>query len=243
MNVQKVTDTSAWNGLYIPSVVRAVQLFIWPPLRFFFYYFGMLRVKGRQNIRRISGCSFIIVSNHISYLDMFLIAHLFPFGKTFFPIYYPTWPDYYFTWKRPFMWALGAYPIFKKEELHRTLAYSLKILRSGGRILIFPEGYIHRIGRHKKPRRGASFLAAECSVPILPCFIENFKPAKHTLGFSWKDLFLRKYRLRATFGSPFFIQDVYGKVPAHYDEYREASEKIIERVYQLRSEGKISIDD
>lgn len=234
MNVLKNSDKNVWEGFYIPLVVRIVQLFIWLPLRIFFRYFGMLTVSGKKNIKKLSGHSFLIVSNHVSYLDMFLVSHLFPFGKKFFPIYYPTWPDYYFTWRRPFMWALGAYPIFKKGELHRTLCYSLKILRSGGRILIFPEGYIHRIGRHKKPRRGTSFLAAECNVPILPCFIENFKPSKHVLGFSWKDLFLRKYRLRVTFGSPFFIQDAYGKIPAHYDEYREASEKIIERVSMLK---------
>lgn len=238
MSIQKNINKNAWKGLYIPLVVRVVQLLIWFPLRIFFRYFGRLTMSGRKNIEKLPAHSFIIVSNHMSYLDMFLVSHLFPFGKKFFPIYYPTWPDYYFTWKRPFMWALGAYPIFKKGELHRTLAYSLRILRRGGRLLIFPEGNIHRTGRRKKPRRGTSFLAAECSAPILPCFIENFKPAKHTLGFSWRDLFLRRYRLRVTFGDPFFIQDVYGKIPAYYDEYREASEKIIERVYMLKENNQ-----
>lgn len=234
MNVLKNVDTSAWEGLYIPSAVCLTQLIIWLPLRLFFRYFGRITVSGRKNVEKISTHSFIIISNHASYLDMFLVSHLFPFGKKFFPIYYPTWPDYYFTWKRPLMWALGSYPIFKKGDLHRTLAYSLKILRKGGRIMMFPEGHIHRVGRHKKPRRGVSFLAAQCAVPILPCFIENFQPAKYLLGFSWKDFFLRRYRLRVTFGMPFSIQDAYGKIPQEHDEYKEASEKVIERISALK---------
>lgn len=208
------------------------QLLIWAPLRVFFFFLGRLEVKNWGVLEKLPR-SFLIVSNHASYLDMFLVSHLFPFGKRFFPIYYPASPEHYFTWKRPFMAALGAYPIYKGGTLESVLAGSARILKNGGRIMMFPEGKIHRFGPRRNPRRGASFLAARCGVPVLPCFIEGFKPAKYRIGFSWKDFLLRRYRLRVVFGAPFFIKDLVGKPPAADEEYRAASEKIIERVYNL----------
>lgn len=213
-----------------------MQLLIWAPLRALFFYFGRLEVKNWGALEKLPR-SFLIVSNHMSYLDMFLVSHLFPFGARFFPIRYSAAPEHYYTWKRPFMWALGAYPIVRGEELEATLGKSIEILKRGGRIMMFPEGKIHRLGRRRNPRRGVSYLAAACNVPILPCFIEGFKPTHYQIGFSWKDLFLRRYRLLVVFGDSFFLREVYPEIPTNDEEYRDASEKIIDRVYELQPES------
>ena len=210
------------------------QLLIWLPLRILFFYFGRLKVDNREAIAKLPS-SFIIISNHTSYLDIFLVSHLFPFGARFFPIRYPTAVKHYFTWKRPFVWALGAYPILKGGTLEKTLEKSVKILKDGGRIMLFPEGKIHRLGRRMNPRRGTSYLAAKCKVPILPCYIEGFRPTQYCKGFSWKELLLRRYNLHIAFGEPFLLKDAYPKIPSTDEEYRAASEKIIERVYKLNS--------
>lgn len=215
------------------NAAQISQLFIWMPLRILFFGFGKLKVHNWEAVRHISKDSFIMVANHVSFLDPFLLSHLFPFSTRFFPFRYPTFPGHYYTWKRPFMWALGSYPVFKGRGLESTSESSLFILREGGRILLFPEGKIKRKGRRKNARRGVAYLAAKAGVPILPCYIEGFDPHKHRLGFTWQELFQGRYRLSVTFGEPFFIQDMYGKTPQTMQEYREAAEQVMKRVYEL----------
>jgi len=210
----------------------ASQLFIWIPLRILFFFFGRLKVYGWDNIHLLPKGAFIIASNHVSFLDPFLVSHVFPFGTRFFPFRYPAYPGHYYTWKQSFMWMLGSYPVFPKQGLEATLAKSLIILLHGGRILIFPESKVKRQGRMRGARRGVAYLAAKSDLPILPCFIEGFYPQRYTLGFLWKDLFLRRYHLKVAFGKPFFIQEVYSKVPDTIDEYKEAAGKVMQKVYE-----------
>lgn len=216
-------------------VAQISQLAIWVPLRILFFFFGRLEVRNWDVIQRLPKDAFIAVSNHMSFLDMFLICHLFPFSTGFFPFRYLVDPTHYYTWKQPFMWALGAYPVFKGEGLEIALQKSLNILEREERILLFPEEKIKRKGKQKHPRRGIAYLAAKTSLRILPCYLEGLYPIRYRMGFTWKDLFLRRYQLRVTFGKPFFIQDVYGKVPETMQEYREAAEKVMEKVYELKA--------
>lgn len=215
-------------------VAQISQFSIWVPLRILFFFFGRLKVKGWENLEKIPNTSFIIASNHLSFLDHFLISHLFPFSTRFFPFRYPAFPQHYYTWKQLFMWMLGAYPVVKGDDLEKTLAKSLQIIKNGGRILIYPEGKMREKGRRRNPRRGAAYIAAKTNAPILPCYIEGFDPLRCDIGFSWKDLFLRRYHLRVNFGKPFFIQEVYGRIPETMQEYREAAEKVMEQVYALK---------
>jgi len=215
-------------------VACAVQLFIWIPLRILFFGFGRLKVSGWNNIAQLKAKPFIIASNHVSFLDPFLVSHIFPFSTRFFPFRYPAFPAHYYTWKRPFMWMLGSYPIFKGDALEEVLDKSLAILKHGDNILIFPESKIKRKGRTRSPRRGVAYLAAKAHLPILPCFISGFYPERHAIGFTWKDLFLRKYHIKVTLGEPFFVQDVYKKIPETLDEYKNAAHHIMQKVYELK---------
>lgn len=215
-------------------VALASQLAIWVPLRMLFFACGHLKVGNWDVISRIPSGPFIIAANHISFIDPFLISHVFPFGAKFFPFRYPVYPDHYYTWKRVFMWMLGAYPMFRGHGLENASEKTLSILADGQRMLIFPEGKVKRLGRMRKARRGVAYLASISSKPIIPCYIEGFDPHKHRLGFTWKELFAGKYHLRLVLGEPFFIQDLYGKVPDTHEDYRKAAEAVMRKVYELK---------
>lgn len=210
------------------------QLVIWIPMRILFFYFARLQVGNWEAIKKLPKGPFIMVSNHTSFIDPFLATHLFPFSLRFLPFRYPTAPLHYFTWKRPFMWFLGSYPVYRGTGLDHALAESLQILHQGDRILIFPEGKIWRRGRVRHARRGVAYLAAKSGLPILPCFSEGFYPQKYALGFTWKDLFSRRYHVRVTLGEPFFLSDVYEKPPKTLDDYKRAAQLVMQRVYSLK---------
>ena len=133
------------------------------------------------------------------------------------------------------MWLLGAYPIIKKGNLDDTLKKTIEILRSDQRIIMFPTGKIARYGRKKNPRRGAIYLAARTGFPIFPCSVRGFQSRLYPMGFRWSDFLFRRYRLSVAFGEPFFIQEIYGTLPETDEEYREASEKAMQKVYALQS--------
>ncbi len=231
------------------------QNLIWVPLRILFFFFGRLRVENWDAIKRIpdrsfaphfslavssprkarltKGAEFIIISNHISFLDPFLISQIFPFGSKYFPFRYPTAPEHYYTWKRPFIWALGAYPIREGTGLEQSLLKSLEIIGRGGRVLVFPEGRVNRDFKPKLARRGIAYLAAKTGAPILPVYLEGFSPDRYRMGFAWKELFSRKYSLKIVLGEPFFIDKIYGRVPETSDEYAQAAEKAMSFVYRL----------
>ena len=215
-------------------VALITQLIIWLPLRTLFFVFGRLEVRGWGMIQYISSPTFLVITNHASFFDPFLVSHLFPFSTRFFPFRYPTFPSHYYTWKEPFMWILGSYPIFKDQPLKTSLEKSSRLLHANNRLLVFPEGKIKRHGRNRNARRGIAYLAAKTGVPILPCLIEGFDPLNHHIGFSWKKFLSRQYHLKVSFGRPFFIQDVYGKIPQTMEEYRQAAQKAMDEVYALK---------
>lgn len=220
----------------VSMIILISQLLIWLPLRLIFFFFGRLRVVGWNNIYKLPKRTFLMVSNHYSYLDTFLISHLFPFNWRYFPIRYPSDPEQYYSLKRPFMFILGAYPIFKGQGLDKSLQKSIDILEHAGRIMMFPEGKMQRVGRRINPRRGVSYLAAKCDVPILPCYIENLGGSKYNAGFSLINLFLRRYKMKVVIGKPFFLKEILEKLPSTDNEFREASQKIIDRVYGLKED-------
>lgn len=215
-------------------VVFMIQGLVWLHLRIIFSLFGNLKVENLDLIRRIPNKSFIIISNHISYMDAFLVCHLFPFSPKFFPFRYPSKAQIYYSWLLPFMWLLGAYPIQKGGELGLILKKTLKILDRGGRIMIFPEGKINRTLKPGVAHRGIAYLASKIRVPILPVYIEGFEPDKYNIGFSFIKFLLRKYNLKVSFGESFFLDEVYGKIPSNNEEYAAAANKAMDLVYALK---------
>lgn len=214
-------------------VALLTQLCMWIPLRILFFYFGRLEVKNWRILDTLKGKPFIVAANHVSWFDPFLVSHLFRFQLRFFPFRYPTAPIHYFTWKRPFIWAMGSYPVFKGQGLDKTLKESLKILRMGNNIVIFPEGKVKRQGRRRLARRGIAYLASKTKVPIVPCLIQGFEPHKYALGFLWGDFFARKYKIKVTFGEPLFVSDVFDRKIRGLDHYKQISQLIMRRVYEL----------
>lgn len=140
-----------------------------PLFRFFLHY----KVENPEKLKALEP-PLIIISNHISYLDPFLIGAAFPLGAKVFPIRFATDPQYYRSpFLFPFIWLLAGFPIYKKIGLEESLKVPLEVLKKKGVVGIFPQGKIRRYGRPRKGRRGAAYLARKTGSPILPIRIEG----------------------------------------------------------------------
>lgn len=131
----------------------------------------------------------IIVANHPSLFDPFLLPSLFFHEFAFRPLVYAPWstPDarnFYNSWWWFWLWP-RAVPIPRGDRRGemRALHRLRDILKRGGRVIIFPEGGRTSSGnrwrttpsgrRMRQLKRGVGWLALETGARILPIWLEG----------------------------------------------------------------------
>lgn len=146
-----------WMIEFLRPIVRLVSRVSWK-----------LEHVGVEHIPKEGGV--IIASNHQSYLDPFWLS--LPVRR----------PVRYLAWSEAFNWPvvgkvmrfLGAWPLQVKGSDPGAIRRTLQWLRTGGAVVIFPEG-----GRGKADgamirfKGGAIRIALEAGVPILPVTIRG----------------------------------------------------------------------
>ncbi len=191
------------------------------PLRFFL----RIKVQNQETTKDIKG-PLVIVANHSSWLDPFLIGLAMPWQSHLFPIYYAMWYIYYrIPLIFPFVFLLGAFPVKKKRPLGEILKYPLDVLKNGGVVVIFPQGQRQQLGRRKKPRRGAAYLAISTNSQILPVYIKN------AAGINPFNFFFRRKKVAIKIGKPFALPATLD--PENLESLNEASELVALQIQNL----------
>lgn len=184
---------------FVPKIFCDIFYF---PLRVVFNFFFRLEVESREDLKKLTG-PLIIVSNHASWIDPFLIGMAFPFNAKIFPIRYATlWKYYYFPVFTFLIWLFGGFPIRKGIGLEKSLAVPEEILGFGGVVGIFPTGKRTRVWNKNqpvKPKRGAAYLAIKTNTYILPVKIEG------NMGMNFKGFLTRKYKIKIKTGKEFLL--------------------------------------
>ena len=124
--------------------------------------------RGVEHIPPSGGL--VIAANHQTYVDPFWIS--VPFRR---PIRYLAWNE---AFKRPLVGRaldfLGAWPLALERGNPTAYRRSLKWLREGGAVMIFPEGERSEAsGRVARFKTGAVRLALETGASVLPATIRG----------------------------------------------------------------------
>lgn len=110
---------------------------------------------------------------------------------------------------------LGAFPVKRGAGDMGAMRQAITIPKSGGCLVVFPEGHRSRNGRIGKGQPGAAFIARRAECPVVPVAIigtyQLFKP------------------LTIRFGSPI--------VPEPDDTNETLTERIMEALQQLLAQG------
>lgn len=128
-----------------------------------------VRVKGREHLE--SNTSYVFVSNHQSYLDIFLIYGFL--GHNF------RWMMKRELRSIPFIGLAceraGEILIDRSSpaKMKRSLIQAAKTLRDGTSLVVFPEGTRTYTGRMSIFRKGAFVLADELKLPVVPLTISG----------------------------------------------------------------------
>jgi 1-acyl-sn-glycerol-3-phosphate acyltransferase len=126
-----------------------------------------LRMIGREHLPDRGAA--IVLSNHASFLDPFLIS-----ARCGRPVRWLVTREFYA--KPQFRWILrwlGTIPVGGGRSMLRSYRRIAEVLARGELVGIFPEGGISRDGEMKPFRDGAAALACQFHVPVVPMHIDG----------------------------------------------------------------------
>jgi 1-acyl-sn-glycerol-3-phosphate acyltransferase len=182
--------------------------------------FYRIRAFGLQNIPAEGGV--LAVCNHQSHLDPPLVGICSPRQMSFLA------RDTLFV--GPFgkiIYSIGAIPIDREGAALSGIKESLKRLKQGDMLLLFPEGTRTNDGAIKAFRPGFTTLAVRSKSAILPVAIDGAFEA-----FPRSQKFPRPGRVRVYFGKPILPSEY-----ANLDE-KELIAEVERRVHECQAELK-----
>lgn len=181
----------------------------------------LYRVKFRNRNNIPKDGAYIIVSNHLSYLDPLLLGMGQRKRKLRFMAKSELFKNKLFA---KLITSLGAFPVVRGDGANQeAITTGEDILRNGGVMTIFFEGKRSKTGEFLRPRSGAMLIAHATNTPIVPACItpekKLMKPFRKT---------------RISFADPITPQEL-GLVTGSPKEMRNASKKIMEILEEMRS--------
>ncbi len=199
----------------------------WIPWYLVFKFFLRYQIiYQNRNIRNLKG-PLIIAANHSSWLDPFLLSGIFPIFSSIFPIRFATYHTFFrYIYTALFVRVYGCFQVRRGVGIAKILAPAVKFLAGGQVVGIFPEAKKRNLGRPRKGRRGAAYLAIKTGAPILPCRIEGIR------GLSAKDFFMRKRQVTVYAGQPLYLPNEFADAD-NITHLNHATEMIMDRIDEL----------
>ncbi len=154
--IEHVRDRSWLAQIWYEIVRRTVSVILVALCHF--------RATGRRHIPLEGGV--LIVSNHLSHLDVFAIG--IPTPR---PLNYVARSTLFVPVLGPLIRSVGGFPIQREGMGASGVKETLRRIRRGGMVLLFPEGTRSRDGRLAEIKSGIAALALRAKVPIVPAGI------------------------------------------------------------------------
>ncbi|KKM12104.1 hypothetical protein SY88_05070 [Clostridiales bacterium PH28_bin88] len=139
--------------------------------KWFLGFLGKPVIAGKENIPRTGPV--VVVANHASLLDGFLLAAFLPRRITFLSAAY--------LFRLPvvgaFLRAMGAIPVQNEGSELAGMRAALRVLQGGGTLALFPEGHICQTDKPGPFQTGWAYLALKAGAPVLPVAIKGTSTA------------------------------------------------------------------
>jgi 1-acyl-sn-glycerol-3-phosphate acyltransferase len=184
-----------------------------------------LRSTGRKNLPA-SGPA-LLISNHLSHLDSFILGILLPR-----PLNYVARSTLFVPGVGAFIRSLGGFPIQREGLGASGMKETLRRLRAGGIVALFPEGTRTYDGELGEIKPGIAMLASRAKVPIVPTAIAGTFEA-----WPRRRLMPRPHPIRIHFGTPISVEEVCSLSP------ETLTDLILERLLECQQAARAGLAD
>ena len=182
-------------------------------LRFLLLFAFRIKFTGRENI--IKEGPFILAVNHKCLLDPILAGIACPRQLSFMSKA-ELFKNKLFG---AFISKLGAFPVHRGAGDINALKTAFKILKSGGAMLIFPEGRRVKNGQRVRAKSGVAVIAQKMNVPVIPVHIDG--------EYKWMN------KIHVRIGEPISFEEHAGKKLSN-EELQAIAESVLDTIYNLK---------
>lgn len=175
-----------------------------------------IKVYGKENIPKKG--AFLLVGNHVSYLDPVALAVTCP-RKLNFVAKHDLFRNSFFG---KFITAVGAFPIKRDTADVWALKETLRRLKEGKAVLVFPEGSRRFDAAIVEPYAGVGFIITKSDVPVIPSYIMGTESA---LPKGAK--FIRLKKIKVYFGKKIQFER---RKP---DNYLDIAKEVMDNIRQI----------
>lgn len=188
---------------------RFFYALVWP----IFNLIHPIKAVGREGVPR-EGC--LLCGNHTRYSDPLFIV--FALGRKDHP-YIMGKAELF---RRPILgWVLtkcGVISVDRGKSDIKAIKESMRVLKNGSKLLLFPEGTRVKEGEDQEAKTGAAMLAARTGAPIVPVWV----PAR--LGWFRKTT--------VVFGEPYY-PDLPTDHKVNTEDYHRIASDLMDRIRAL----------
>ena len=237
INWREILNTPLQDSSVLEPILKNKTLLVWPIyllLRLIYVLAKIifrLEVSGQENLRALKR-PYLVAPNHQSYLDPILICAAYP-PEVLMHIFHVGASEYFVNpLMRSLARLLNIIPVDPELNLLRALRAGAAGLRAGKILNIYPEGQRSFDGMLQEFKDGASILAMELDLKIVPVAIDG---AFRAWPRKSKRIHLSKIRIR--FGQPL---DLNAEIPmeSQGDERYAAATALLKSRIQEMLEGK-----
>lgn len=193
---------TGWSYRSICAFLRVCLRFMHP----------IIHVRGRENLPQGAA---MLCCNHSSFSDPIWVI---VFGKC------PTLPRSMAKkelLESPIMgWLyrkLGAFPVDRGHADIGAVKTAMQTLKSGDKVLIFPEGTRIKKGKISEPHSGALMIATRMKVPVVPVYLST---KKHF----WQPV-------KLIYGTPYFPE--YAGAKPTQEELESLTAELMQKIYAM----------
>ena len=192
--------------------------------KLFLLFWNRLRVRGVEHIPDQGGV--LLASNHASFLDPPAVGAGYRGRPIHFMARDTLWNSKFGTW---WMTKVGCIPVSRGTGDMRALKTTIKMLKEGKAVSMFPEGTRSEDGELQEAKGGIGFIIEKSGCIVVPSYIGGTYKA-YPKGIS----FIKPSKVTITYGKPITQEDfqALGSGRKAYDAYAAL---IMQRIADLKA--------
>lgn len=191
----------------------------------FLRIWNRMRVRGVKNIPDEGGV--LLASNHASFLDPPAVGGSYRGRPVHFMARNTLWNSKFGTW---WMTKVGCIPVSRGTGDIKALKLTIKALKEGRAVSMFPEGTRTEDGELQEAKGGIGFIIEKSGCVVVPAYIDGTYKA-HPKGSKG----IKPCKVAITYGKP-ITQEDFQALGSGRDAYDKHAALIMQRIADLKAQ-------